>query len=117
MKKILLALAFIGCMFAAHAQEKPSTGDLYDGLTRPLTFNRVIPPYALEVTFSKTVHVIFPSALRYVDLGSSDLLAAKADGTENVLRVKAALRDFSRESNLSVITLSLIHISEPTRPY
>ena len=43
MKKILLALAFIGCMFAAHAQEKPSTGDLYDGLTRPLTFNRVIP--------------------------------------------------------------------------
>ena len=51
MKKILLALAFIGCMFAAHAQEKPSTGDLYDGLTRPLTFNRVIPPYALEVTF------------------------------------------------------------------
>ena len=55
MKKILLALAFIGCMFAAHAQEKPSTGDLYDGLTRPLTFNRVIPPYALEVTFSKTV--------------------------------------------------------------
>ena len=104
MKKILLALAFIGCMFAAHAQEKPSTGDLYDGLTRPLTFNRVIPPYALEVTFSKTVHVIFPSAIRYVDLGSSDLLAAKADGTENVLRVKAALRDFSRESNLSVIT-------------
>lgn len=39
-----------------------------------------------------------------MDLGSADLLAAKADGTENVLRVKAALRDFSRESNLAVIT-------------
>jgi len=39
-----------------------------------------------------------------VDLGSADLLAAKADGTENVLRVKAARRNFSRESNLSVIT-------------
>ena len=90
MKKILLALAFIGCMFAAHAQEKPSTGDLYDGLTRPLTFNRVIPPYALEVTFSKTVHVIFPSAIRYVDLGSSDLLAAKADGTERCVGRGAA---------------------------
>ena len=64
----------------------------------------MIPPYALEVTFNKTVHVIFPSAIRYVDLGSADLLAAKADGTENVLRVKAALRDFSRESNLAVIT-------------
>jgi len=64
----------------------------------------MIPPYALEVTFSKTVHIIFPSAIRYVDLGSADILAAKADGAENVLRVKAALRDFSRESNLAVIT-------------
>lgn len=82
----------------------PSTGDYFQGYTRPLTFNRMIPPYALEVTFNKTVHVIFPSAIRYVDLGSADLLAAKADGTENVLRVKAALRDFSRESNLAVIT-------------
>lgn len=85
-------------------QTSSSTGDYFQGYTRPLTFNRMIPPYALEITFNKTVHVIFPSAIRYVDLGSADLLAAKADGTENVLRVKAALRDFSRESNLAVIT-------------
>lgn len=104
MKKIFLAFALFGCIVTANAQEKPSTGDYFEGLTRPLTFNRMIPPYALEVTFSKTVHIIFPSAIRYVDLGSADLLAAKADGTENVLRVKAALRDFSRESNLAVIT-------------
>lgn len=97
-------LAFIATVFAANAQENPSTGDYFDGLTRPLTFNRMIPPHALEVTFSKTVHIIFPSAIRYVDLGSADILAAKADGTENVLRVKAALRDFSKESNLAVIT-------------
>lgn len=117
-KKIIPALAFLGCIASASAQETtasavpvpqqtqslPSTGDYFGGLTRPLTFDRMIPPYALEVTFSKTTHVIFPSAIRYVDLGSADLLAAKADGTENVLRVKAALRDFSRESNLSVIT-------------
>lgn len=120
-KKALLALAVCGCAFSASAQNStaaaapvspapqeapasPSTGDYFGGLTRPLTFDRMIPPYALEVTFSKTTHVIFPAAIRYVDLGSADLLAAKADGTENVLRVKAALRDFSRESNLSVIT-------------
>ncbi|MPL80070.1 hypothetical protein SDC9_25961 [bioreactor metagenome] len=89
---------------ATVTQTKPTTGDYYQGFTRPLTFDRMIPPYALEVTFNKTVHVIFPAPIRYVDLGSADLLAAKADGTENVLRVKAALRDFSRESNLSVIT-------------
>jgi conjugative transposon TraN protein len=115
MKKIFLMLTLAVSVFAANAQEvtgetatvietKPTTGDYYQGFTRPLTFDRMIPPYALEVTFNKTVHVIFPSAIRYVDLGSADLLAAKADGTENVLRVKAALRDFSRESNLSVIT-------------
>ncbi|MDR0756754.1 MAG: conjugative transposon protein TraN [Tannerella sp.] len=118
MKKIFIMLALVAGVSVVNAQETataektapetvqtmPSTGDYYQGYTRPLTFNRMIPPYALEVTFNKTVHVIFPSAIRYVDLGSSDLLAAKADGTENVLRVKAALRDFSRESNLAVIT-------------
>lgn len=120
MRKMLMTLAFCGCLSGAFAQEtttkaatapqpdegmhSPSTGDYFNGLTRPLTFDRMIPPYALEVTFNKTTHVIFPAAIRYVDLGSADLLAAKADGTENVLRVKAALRDFSRESNLSVIT-------------
>lgn len=118
MKRIFLMLALAVSVFAANAQEvkevteetatgkqtNPTTGDYYQGFTRPLTFNRMIPPYALEVTFNKTVHLIFPAPIRYVDLGSADLLAAKADGTENVLRVKAALRDFSRESNLSVIT-------------
>ncbi|MDC2215928.1 MULTISPECIES: conjugative transposon protein TraN [Bacteroidales] len=115
MKRIFLMFALVVSVFAANAQEvteetatviqtKPTTGDYYQGFTRPLTFDRMIPPYALEVTFNKTVHVIFPAPIRYVDLGSADLLAAKADGTENVLRVKAALRDFSRESNLSVIT-------------
>ena len=113
MKQLIILLAFVVGAFAANAQENnnetgvstnPSTGDYYQGYTRPLTFNRMITPYALEVTFNKTVHIIFPSAIRYVDLGSADLLAAKADGTENVLRVKAALRDFSRETNLAVIT-------------
>lgn len=64
----------------------------------------MIPPYGLEITFSKTVHIIFPDAVRYVDLGSSDLIAGKADGAENVLRVKAAARDFSTETNMAVIT-------------
>jgi Bacteroides conjugative transposon TraN protein len=114
MKRIFLMLILAVSVFAVNAQEinqdtvivetSPTKGEYYQGFTRPLTFDRMIPPYALEVTFNKTVHVIFPAPIRYVDLGSADLLAAKADGTDNVLRVKAALRDFSRESNLSVIT-------------
>jgi len=109
MKHFFIMLALVaGILTAADAQEQqqnnPSKGDLFSGFTRPITFNRMIPPYALEVTFSKTVHIIFPAAIRYVDLGSIDLLAAKADGAENVLRVKAATQGFRRESNLSVIT-------------
>lgn len=109
MKHLFLMLAIVASAISVRAQDTvpqtmPSTGDLFEGFTRPLTFNRMIPPYGLEITFSKTVHLIFPAAIRYVDLGSLDLLAAKADGAENVLRVKSAVQGFRRETNLSVIT-------------
>ena len=81
-------------------------GDLYHGLTRKLTFDRMVPPYGLEVTYDKTTHIIFPSAVRYVDLGSPNLVAGKADGAENVIRVKAVVRNFRDETNMSGITES-----------
>ena len=150
MKKLILMLAFCASVSGAYAQKtvkvekvqqeteavaaeeedaseeevrkSPSTGDLYEGLTRTVTFDRMVPPYGLEVTFSKTVHLIFPAAIRYVDLGSADIIAGKADGSENVLRVKAALRDFSRETNLAVITedgsyytFNVKYADEPTK--
>lgn len=104
MKHLILIFAFTISILSVKAQENPSSGDLYNGLTHPVTFDRMIPPYGLEITFSKTVHIIFPDAVRYVDLGSSDLIAGKADGVDNVLRVKAAARDFSTETNMAVIT-------------
>lgn len=84
--------------------QKEADGDLYHGLTRKLTFDRMIPPHGLEVTYNKTVHIIFPSEVRYVDLGSPNLIAGKADGAENVIRVKATVRNFQNETNMSVIT-------------
>ena len=81
-------------------------GDIYHGLTRKLTFDRMVPPYGLEVTYDKTTHIIFPSAVRYVDLGSPNLVAGKADGAENVIRVKAVVKNFRDETNMSVITES-----------
>ena len=48
MKKIILMLAFSAMLFAVNAQEKPTTGDYYNGLTRPLTFDRMIPLYPLS---------------------------------------------------------------------
>lgn len=79
-------------------------GDLYHGLSRKLTFDRMIPPHGLEVTYDKTVHILFPAAVRYVDLGSPNLIAGKADGAENVIRVKATVKHFHEETNMSVIT-------------
>ena len=102
MKKFFLTMALMMSLLAVNAQE--TTGDLYEGLTKKLTFDRMIPPHGLEVTYDKTVHIIFPSSVRYVDLGSPNLIAGKADGAENVIRVKATVKNFHQETNLSVIT-------------
>lgn len=61
-------------------------------------------PMRLEAGFTKTVHILFPSPVTYIDIGSMDIIAGKADGAENVVRVKAAVRNFEAETNLTVIT-------------
>jgi conjugative transposon TraN protein len=109
MKQFLIMLALVASAVTVSAQEnapksQPSTGDLYNGLTRKIEYDRMIPPYGIEVSFNKTVHVIFPSSVSYVDLGSSNIIAGKADGSENVIRIKAAVQGFERETNFSVIT-------------
>lgn len=126
MKKIFVMLALALGVTSAFAQNESDTvsaeknnvtlakdvypqqedGDLYHGLTRKLTFDRMVPSYGLEVTYDKTTHIIFPSAVRYVDLGSPNLVAGKADGAENVIRVKAVVKNFRDETNMSVITES-----------
>lgn len=63
-----------------------------------------IRPMRIEVGFSKTVHILFPSPVTYIDIGSMDIIAGKADGAENVVRVKAAVKDFTAETNLTIIT-------------
>ena len=83
--------------------QKEENSNLYHGLTKKLTFDRMIPPHGLEVTYDKTVHILFPASVKYVDLGSEDLIAGKADGAENVIRVKATTEGFPGETNFSVI--------------
>ena len=62
-----------------------------------------IRPMRIEVGFTKTVHILFPSPVTYIDIGSMDIIAGKADGAENVVRVKAAVKDFTTETNLTII--------------
>ena len=113
MKKIILSMAMLAMVGAtATAQEnndgltpnrRLTSGELFQGMSRAIPTGRVVLPYGLVVTFDKTVHLIFPSAIRYVDLGSQNIIAGKAEDAENVLRVKAAVKDFETETNMSVI--------------
>ena len=94
MKRDLIYLPLIvSAIWAAHATAKA----MQDGPQQ-------IDPRKIEAGFSKTVHILFPSPVTYIDIGSMDIIAGKADGVENVVRVKAAVRNFAADTNLTVIT-------------
>lgn len=94
MKRDLIYLTLIAALMAA-AQVTAQTASEAPAEIRPLR---------IEAGFSKTVHILFPSPVTYIDIGSMDIIAGKADGAGNVVRVKAAVRNFTTETNLTVIT-------------
>ena len=94
MKRDLIYLTLIAVLMAA-AQVTAQTAPEAPAEIRPLR---------IEAGFSKTVHILFPSPVTYIDIGSMDIIAGKADGAGNVVRVKAAVRNFTTETNLTVIT-------------
>lgn len=94
MKQILFAIILLS-NFSLFAQNQ---------YTKVIAKDRVISSYNIEVTYNKTVHILFPAAITYIDLGSANIIAGKADGAENVVRVKASVKDFTDETNFSVIT-------------
>lgn len=96
LKSLLAMVGLIAFTTGIHAQQVAS-------VTTKLNLGKV-EPYEMQVTYNKTSHLIFPSAIRYVDLGSEYLIAGKAEDAENVLRIKASVRDFNEETNFSVIT-------------
>src|SRR5690606_26986026 len=62
-----------------------------------------VEPYPIQMTYTKNWHLIFPCAIRYVDLSSEYFLAGKAEDAEGVLWIKAGVSDFEEESAYSVI--------------
>ena len=63
----------------------------------------LIECYKLDVACNKTTHLLFPFSIVSVDRGSESILAQKAAGVENILRVKGGVKNFEQTS-LSVIT-------------
>ncbi len=94
MKPIIFVILFISTLTLSAQNDH----------TKVIPENNVISSYCLDVTYDKTVHLIFPSGIAYIDLGSPNIIAGKAEGAENVVRVKAAVKGFKEETNFSVIT-------------
>lgn len=65
--------------------------------------NAEVTPYNIELTQNKTTHILFPSSIEYVDLGSSEIIANKVEATSNVLRLKTVKEDI-KSTNFTVIT-------------
>ncbi|MTG99233.1 conjugative transposon protein TraN [Myroides sp. BIT-d1] len=65
--------------------------------------NIEVMPYEVELTQNKTTHILFPSSIEYVDLGSSEIIANKVEATSNVLRLKTIKEDITA-TNFTVIT-------------
>jgi len=95
MKRDLIYLTLLSALFAAAKVMAQNDG---------ATSRQELTPRLIEVGFTKTVHILFPAPVTYIDIGSMAIIAGKADGAENVVRVKAAVRDFAEETNLTVIT-------------
>ena len=100
--RIILSLVMLLTVLSVKAQEPVET--------KIFPTNQIISPHKIEVTFQKTVHILFPSEVKYVDLGSFDIIADKATGAENVIRIKAAVKGFEGETNFSVITATVVSI-------
>lgn len=95
MKRDLIYLILLSALFAAAKVMAQNDG---------ATSRQELTPRTIVVGFTKTVHILFPAPVTYIDIGSMAIIAGKADGAENVVRVKAAVRDFAEETNLTVIT-------------
>lgn len=97
--KRLLLLAWILLPLVSMAQN----GELFANETLPI-----------EISALRTVSIAFPSTIKSVDRGSSQLLVQKARGTENVLLVKWARKDAGSTSLIVVTGDGTVHSFETT---
>ncbi|MGY2134406.1 conjugative transposon protein TraN [Hymenobacter sp. HD11105] len=106
MRKSLVSLglfALLGSSTMAVAQQKPAAAQQKPLMYLAIESQHLIASYHLGVGFQKTTHLIFPTAVTYVDLGSGSIIANKAQGAENIVKVKANTADFA-QTNMTVLT-------------
>lgn len=70
----------------------------------PIARSSVQGSYPLELSFTKTTHIVFPSKIKDFDAGSGSIMAMVPETILNVLRVKSDKRGFVGETNMTVFT-------------
>lgn len=108
---IIIAL-LLWLPFGARAQPQQAAAneDIYNSTvanrntyTLPLDRASVIGSYPLGISQQKTVHILFPSEIKEVDVGNRYVMVQITEAFNNVLRVKANASEKFSETNVTVI--------------
>jgi conjugative transposon TraN protein len=89
----ILALVLISFLSSLNAQQSLNN----------LPANTILKPYKLEVGYYSTTVLLFPSAVLVADRGFNEIIAAREKDLANVLKIKAARKNFD-PTNLHVFT-------------
>lgn len=87
MRKILIAILTVLPLLQGHAQ-------VIEELSAT----------PLEIGYDKTLHLLFPTDVKYCNAGNDNILAEKVGAQPNIVRIIAAERNFPGETNLSIVT-------------
>jgi conjugative transposon TraN protein len=69
----------------------------------PFSKHNIKGSYHITAAYFKTTHIVFDSKIAYFDIGSKNVIGEKAEGIDNVLKIKAAFME-AFETNVTVIT-------------
>lgn len=97
MKRILLSIGVAAILATAPARAQLA-------FVLPMSNSTIRPSYAIQVSASKTTHIIFPYEIRYADLGSKEIAGESVEKAGNVFRLKALTQNMMLETNLTVVT-------------
>lgn len=58
----------------------------------------------LKIGYEKTLHMIFPTPVKYLNMGNENIIGEIVTARPSVIRLKSTVRGFREETNLSVVT-------------
>lgn len=86
---------------------KRSALSLFFSLSMILSLSAQIQSIAskkISINFDKTIHLVFKMDIDYFNVGTDDVLATIANNAPFTLKIKANTENFTKETNISVIT-------------